>query len=214
MISLLFIGITISTLVLFYYATGKEKRVLVSSVLWILLVGAIAYSGYFSNTSTKPPRFLFVQIGALALSVFLFKTVEKNQIKAKGIFAIHAMRLPVEWGLYQLYLQKQIPIFMTFKGWNFDIVMGISAIIIWLYMMMTKNKLSRAFVLVWNVMGLVFLTTIVVIAILSSPLPLQQFAFDQPNIAVLKFPFIYLPAFIVPLVYIAHILAIKASRAD
>ncbi|MBP6586382.1 MAG: hypothetical protein KA215_12035 [Flavobacterium sp.] len=114
--------------------------------------------------------------------------------------------------MYKLFLQKQVPILMTFKGWNFDILMGISAVFILLYLLLTKRKLSRAFILIWNLLGLLLLANIVIIGILSAPLPIQQLAFDQPNIAVLQFPFIFLPALLVPLVFLSHILTIKKFK--
>jgi hypothetical protein len=38
---------------------------------------------------------------------------------------------------------------------------------------------------------------------------LQQFGFDQPTVAVLYFPFIWLPGIVVPLVYFSHLVAIR-----
>jgi hypothetical protein len=55
---------------------------------------------------------------------------------------------------------------------------------------------------------------IVVNAALSAPVPFQQFAFDQPNIAVLYFPFVWLPGFIVPLVLFAHLAAIQKLYSE
>jgi hypothetical protein len=99
---------------------------------------------------------------------------------------------------------------MTFQGYNFDILIGLSAVAILLYGSVTHNPLSKSFVLIWNLTGLLFLTIIVVMAILSSPLPIQQFAFQQPNVAVLKFPYVFLPAYIVPIVYLSHLLTIDS----
>jgi hypothetical protein len=123
--------------------------------------------------------------------------------------AIHSLRLPIELVLYQLFVLKLVPQIMTFEGYNFDIVMGVSALFIFLYQFSTKRKPSVRFFLVWNVIGLFFLITIVGIALLSAPLPMQKFAFNQPNIAVLKFPFIFLPAYLVPVVFLSHLLSIK-----
>ena len=53
------------------------------------------------------------------------------------------------------------------------------------------------------------LANIVINAILSSPFPLQQFAFDQPNIAILYFPFSWLPTFVVPVVLFCHLASIR-----
>ena len=64
-------------------------------------------------------------------------------------------------------------------------------------------------ILLWNFIALVLLINIVVNAVLSAPFPFQQFAFDQPNIAVLYFPFVLLPAFIVPIVLFGHLVSIR-----
>lgn len=204
-----FIGLTLLSVILFYLGTGKDKRVLLISIPWILIIGALAYSGYFMDTWTKPPRFGLVFAGAIGMSLFLYKIVDGNQLHADFLLAVHALRLPVELGLYQLYLDGEVPVLMTFKGWNWDIVMGISAILLLFYRLFTGNRLPALFVLVWNAAGVIFLTIIVTIAVLSSPLPFQQLAFEQPNKAVLEFPFVYLPAYIVPVVLLSHVLAIK-----
>lgn len=60
-------------------------------------------------------------------------------------------------------------------------------------------------------MGILFLLFIVSIAILSSPLPIQQLAFDQPNIALLIFPYTFLPTCVVPIVLMSHILLLKMN---
>jgi hypothetical protein len=50
---------------------------------------------------------------------------------------------------------------------------------------------------------------IVLNAVLSVPTAFQQFAFDQPNIAILYFPFNLLPAVVVPLVLLSHLVVIR-----
>ena len=45
--------------------------------------------------------------------------------------------------------------------------------------------------------------------LLSAPTTLQQFAFDQPNIALAYFPYVLLPALIVPLVLFGHFVSIR-----
>lgn len=209
MLKLIFIVITLLSFILFYYATGKDKKVLFISAVWLVLIGSIAYSGFFENINTKPPRFLLMLLGAIGLCFYFYRILEANKISTNYLLSIHTLRLPVELVLYELFLQKQVPVLMTFQGWNFDILMGLSAILILIYLLFTKRKLPGLFVWVWNIAGVLFLTTIVVIAILSSPLPIQQFAFDQPNVAILKFPFIFLPAYVVPVVFLSHVFSIR-----
>ena len=118
------------------------------------------------------------------------------------------MRIFVEIILLWLFLYKYIPKLMTFEGRNFDMLSGLSAPLI-AYFGFTKNRLSKRFMLGWNVICLLLLLNIVVNAIFSVPFPFQQFGFDQPNVAVLYFPFVWLPCFIVPVVLFSHLVAIR-----
>jgi hypothetical protein len=56
-------------------------------------------------------------------------------------------------------------------------------------------------------LGLV--VNIAINGLLSAPTPLQQFAFDQPNIALAYFPFVLLPSVVVPMVIFAHLASIR-----
>ena len=57
----------------------------------------------------------------------------------------------------------------------------------------------------WNSIGLALILFILVNGVLSAELPIQQFAFDQPNRGLNYFPFILLPALLVPMVIWMHI---------
>jgi hypothetical protein len=59
--------------------------------------------------------------------------------------------------------------------------------------------------IVWNSLGVLSLLNAVARAMLSAPFRFQQFAFDQPTIAILYFPFVLLPAFIVPAALVCHL---------
>ncbi len=95
---------------------------------------------------------------------------------------------------------------MTYEGTNFDILIGISAIVV--YYLYVNNKLPRKALLTWNIIGLIFLINIVVTSVISAPGPQQLIAFEQPNNAVQHFPFSLLPAVIVPIVFFSHVLSI------
>jgi len=97
---------------------------------------------------------------------------------------------------------------MTFEGTNFDILAGISAPFI-AYFAFEKKLLNLNLVLIWNIISLGLLLNIVVKAMLSAPSPIQKIAFEQPNIAILYFPFCWLPTFIVPIVLFSHLVAVR-----
>ncbi|MBU2945295.1 hypothetical protein [Zobellia uliginosa] len=209
MLRILFVIVTLLALIIFYFGIGKNRRVLVTSLVWLLFMGLISYNGYLENTDAKPPRFLFVMVATAFVVMIIYKSVDKSNIKIGFLTAVHTVRVPVELFLFELYLQEQIPALMTFKGWNFDILIGIFSFFILFYLVYNKKNLPRFMMLLWNIIGLLFLATIVFLAVFSAPLPIQQFAFDQPNIAVVQFPYVFLPTLIVPVVFLSHLLSIK-----
>jgi len=101
-----------------------------------------------------------------------------------------------------------MPGLMTFEGRNFDILSGLSAPIVW-YFAFVKRRLKKPVLLVWNFLCLGLLINVAVNAVLSAPTRFQQFAFDQPNIALGYFPFLLLPACIVPIVLLSHVASIR-----
>lgn len=118
------------------------------------------------------------------------------------------MRIPVEFVLFWLFLNKAIPEVMTFEGRNFDILAGLSAPVIY-FLGYKKKFLSRGILIGWNLLCLVLLANIVGYAVLATPSPIQQIEFDQPNIAILHFPYVMLPGIVVPLVLASHLIALR-----
>jgi hypothetical protein len=124
--------------------------------------------------------------------------------------ALHSLRVAVEWVLHSVYQQGLVPVGMTWDGWNFDVFFGLSALGLGLLQLVRRQPLPPRIWKIWNGIGLLFLAWIVGMAVLSAPLPVQQLAFDQPNVAVLRFPYCLLPALVVPLVFLAHWRALQS----
>jgi hypothetical protein len=131
-----------------------------------------------------------------------------DTLSIRWLTLVHIVRIPVEITLLGLYLYKAIPRLMTFEGRNFDIIAGISALAVY-YFIFIKKSLPNKALLFWNFISLGLLLNIVINAVLSLPTAFQQFGFDQPNVAILYFPFILLPSVIVPLVLFSHLVVIR-----
>jgi hypothetical protein len=148
----------------------------------------------------------------LLLIIGLFATSKGRRyldnLDVKDLTILHAIRVPVEVVLFWLYTHRAIPELMTFEGRNYDIISGLTAPFIY-YFGFIRKTLNNRFILVWNFICLGLLINIVVNALLSAPFPFQQFAFDQPNVGVLFFPFNWLPSFVVPVVLLSHLAAIR-----
>jgi hypothetical protein len=222
-IALVFGLTTVLTLLLFVWAINDSKigatrkmvvPILIGCCIWLLLQATLTIKNiYNTDTNTLPPKiFLFgilPTIFVLILVVFTQKgRAFMDSLPLKNLTYLNMVRIPVEIVLFWLFLRKTIPQIMTFEGRNFDILAGITAPII-AYLGFVKTRLSHKVILIWHFIALGLLLNIVIIAFLSAPTPLQQFGVDQPNIALLNFPFSWLPTFIVPIVLFGHLTAIR-----
>lgn len=211
-ISITFICTTLLAIWLFFRATNYSKTTLIILILWSIFQSIIALKGFYATIGDFPPKFLLLIVPALILIIFLFNSAKGkhfiDELSLEKLTILHIVRVPVEIVLFWLFLQKTIPQLMTFEGRNFDILAGITAPIIY-YFVFVKKNLNKKTLLFWNFACLILLANIVINALLSAPLPFQQFAFEQPNIAILYFPFNLLPSVVVPLVLFAHLVAIR-----
>lgn len=222
-ISLAFGLTTIATLLLFAWVvknayTPKTRKkttlILIGMIIWLMIQAILTMNNiYNTNTDSLPPKIVIFGILPTILTlIFLFATqhgrVFMDSLPLRNLTYLNIVRVPVEMVLFWLFVHKAIPELMTFEGRNFDIIAGITAPFV-AYFGLTKAKLSRAVVLVWNVICLGLLLNIVVNAFLSAPSPIQRFAFDQPNVAILNFPFSWLPTFVVPIVLFGHLASIR-----
>ncbi len=222
-ISLAFCLTTLATLLLFIWVIKKSKSektrkkglsIFIFLIIWLIIQAIFTLNNiYNSDTNFFPPKIvLFGVLPTILIIVLLFITSKGRRfidsLPLLNLTYLHGVRIPVEIILFWLYLNKTIPELMTFEGRNFDIIAGITAPFI-AYYGLSKAKLSKPTILIWNFISLGLLINIVLNALFSAPSPFQKFAFDQPNIAILNFPFCWLPTFIVPIVFFGHLVAIR-----
>lgn len=206
-IDITFIIATIYSISLFYFSNGKPKLITLLIIIWSIMQSVLAYEDFYQVKDVFPPRYMlvFLPIGLILIYSLLpkqLKWVYNNRNINISTF-LHTVRIPVEIVLLYLYFYKMVPEMMTFEGANFDILAGLTAPFIGV--LLIKNKINKTALIIWNSIGLLLIFTVLTIGILTGELPIQQFAFDQPNIAINYFPYILLPATIVPLVIYTHI---------
>ncbi|MBN8717892.1 MAG: hypothetical protein J0H85_00480 [Sediminibacterium magnilacihabitans] len=204
---------TLLTIYFFALATTQMRLVLSILFIWLAAQAVISITGfYYRNTHAQPPAFLLATLPNVLVILVLFITKRGRTfidgMNLKVLTILHIIRIPVEIVLLWLCMHKVVPQIMTFEGWNFDILSGISAPFIY-YIAFRKETYNKWVLLVWNIICLILLINIVSIAILSAPFAFQRFGLDQPNIAVLYFPYIWLPACVVPVVLLSHLASIR-----
>ncbi|MDQ2770951.1 MAG: hypothetical protein M3Y54_10680 [Bacteroidota bacterium] len=210
-LSVVFILTTLLAVALFAWAAGWSGRVLAGLAGWLLVQGGLAFSGFYTHTAGLPPRFALLLLPPVVLMAALFLTRRGRAwlagLSLAQLTLLHVVRVPVELVLLGLYHAGAVPQLMTFEGRNFDILAGLTAPLVY-WLVFRQRWLGRRGLLLWNGLALGLLGNIVVNALLSAPSPLQRFGFEQPNVAILHFPFAWLPAVVVPLVLLAHLVAI------
>lgn len=215
-INIVFILTTLLTILLFLKAVNFQKAGIVILLALLIFQGFLSFNGFYQ----VPLRIPVLVMPSLLIIFILFSGKFSNKwlptVSLPWLTALHTIRIPVEMVLFWLYKEKQIPVNMTFEGWNYDILSGITALPM-LWISLSNSSIKKKFLLGWNFICLGLLLTIVTIAVLSAKLPIQQWGFDQPNVAIQHFPFAWLPSVIVPIVLMAHLTSIKlilTGKAD
>ncbi|WP_254411992.1 hypothetical protein [Dyadobacter diqingensis] len=191
---------------------NKSTLILAGLVLWLVIQAMLTLNNlYNTDLNAFPPKILLLGVApAIFTIIVLFSTRSGKRfidsLPLSSITYLNVVRIPVELVLYWLYREHFVPKSMTFEGQNFDIISGITApVAAWLLASDTNKKL----ILTWNFICLGLLLNVVFTGIFSVPTPLQKFDFEQPNIAILHFPFCWLPTFIVPAVLFGHLVSIR-----
>lgn len=189
--------------------TSLPVRILYFTLpLWLLLTGFLATSGFYREFQAMPPRIIL--FGVLPAIVFIvayflfFRKTFVEKVDIKLLTLIHIVRVPVELVLLSLSLAGAVPKLMTFNGFNFDIIAGMTAPIVY-FIAFRRGTVHRAILVVWNIASMLLLANIVILAVLSFPSPFQQLSIEQPNIAVAYLPYIWLPTIVVPIVLFSHL---------
>ncbi|TXF88121.1 hypothetical protein FUA23_15890 [Neolewinella aurantiaca] len=177
----------------------------------------IATTGFYENTEVLPPPFLLNVVPAIVFVIWLF-VAQRGKAFAAGFMPdrllwVHFVRMPVELILFGLFTAGLVPEVMTFAGSNFDILAGLSAPVVW-YLAYYRKLMSPALLRAWHIAASLLLLNIVASAVLSVPLPIQQFGLEQPNLALLMAPYNLLPAVVVPLVIVGHIAGFRTERGE
>ncbi len=100
---------------------------------------------------------------------------------------------------------------MSYSGLNFDIVTGITALIVCALLATGRAgvRMARA----WNVMGTLLLVNIISIALLSAPAPWRVFRESPANTWIATAPYVWLPTVMVAFAILGHIVIYRRLRA-
>jgi hypothetical protein len=183
--------------------------------VWMGATWSIADSGLLADFERRPPPMLLMFVTVLALSMALaFSRFGSRFVEGLPMWILvlgQAFRFPLELLMHRAAEEGVMPAQMSYSGWNFDILTGITAVpVAWL--LARGMPYARALALAWNVLGSLLLTNILAIAMVSTPL-VAAFGADRLNTWVAYPPFVWLPTLLVVCALTGHIVIFRKLRS-
>ena len=198
-----------------YTPRKKNRNLIVTAVIfsgWLFISALIAFNGTLMDFSSTPPKILLILIPSVLGIIYISNskrvTAMLEFIPKSWLVYIQSFRILMEVMLWMLFTANIIPVQMTFEGMNYDILAGLSAPLIGYYAL-TVKKWPAIVALLWNFAGFLLVLNITIISVLSTPGVLRQFTTGPSNTIAAYFPFVWIPAFIVPFAFLMHVLSIK-----
>lgn len=178
---------------------------------WMALIWMVADSGALREWNAFPPRIGLMVLGIVGISCAIaFSPLGRaltHHLPLWTLIAVQSFRLPLELAMHTMSERGVMPEQMTYTGYNFDILTGLTAIGVALALRGGVGGARLAWL--WNIGGLALLINIVTIAILSTPV-FAWFGQDRLNVWVTYPPYVWLPAVMVTAALTGHLLIFRA----
>lgn len=183
---------------------------------WLALTATLAGRGFFADFYSLPPHMLLA-IGPPLLVLLALSFAGRLDALLAALprswpVGAQAFRIVVELVLWRLAVAGVAPEIMTFTGRNVDILVGLSAPVV-AYFCFVRRAWPERVAVWWNVAGIVVLLNVVVHAQLSAPTRFRVFETEPPTTFIGDLPYIWLPAFLVPLAWALHAVSLRQLRA-
>lgn len=185
----------------------------IGAAAWLGVTWAAAETGHLSRLDLRPPPFVALPVAIFVVGVLMaftrLGTRLVDGLPLAALIGVQAFRFPLELLMHRAYSEGVMPYQMSYSGWNFDIVTGLTALpVAWA---IHRGLGGRRLALAWNALGALLLLNIVVIAVVSTPI-VGLFGPDLLNTWVMFPPFVWLPAVMVLMAFAGHLLIARAIR--
>ncbi len=196
-------------------ARRAASLVAAATIAWLAITYGAAAAGVL-RFSPAPPTMLaaFLATFALAFGIALSplgRTLALG-LPLTALVGVQSFRVIVELLLHRAYLEGLMPVQMSYSGRNFDIVSGITALLLAAWLATARG--SAKLIFAWNTLGIALLLNILVIAMLSAPLPFRTFMNEPSNDWVTRAPWVWLPTVMVLAAVCGHVLVYRRLWLD
>jgi hypothetical protein len=198
--------------------TGLDARAVVRrttvaaglAAAWIGVTGVAAARGalHFQTPPTMLALFPCVLVIAIGLALSPVGRRIALGLPLAALVGYQGFRVLVELVMHRAYVEGLMPVQMSYSGRNFDIVTGLTALLLGAWLLGGERQ-SRGLVFAWNTLGLVLLANVVGVALLSAPTPLRVFMNEPANVWITHAPWVWLPAVMVLAALCGHVLVYR-----
>lgn len=195
---------------------SKRKVILISFlIIWHIYIFVLASTEFMLNLEF-PPRFFILTILPLFIftGIFIYKNRNNTWIQnipPHWLFFYQTFRILIEVIFVFTVSKGILHSNVTIEGYNFDMVYAFTVLIIGL-IVFKKIIWYKRLILWWNYLGLGVIA--IIIFLFQSTIYIPEFYGDiEPfPIEFLKYPYVLVPAFLMPSAVFIHILSIVQLR--
>jgi hypothetical protein len=182
-------------------------------VIWLLAALSLSWIGIYRGA-----RIPTIQYGVLipivaGIALFWRWDTLKRALEAVPLQWIVTVQVYRALGVtfLVLYAAGHLPGQFAWPAGVGDITVGLLAPVVGLAHA-RGSRGAAGYVRAWNLFGISDLVVALTMGMLTSPSPLQRFAFSAPNELIAAFPLAMIPVFMVPLSILLHLAVLKKLR--
>lgn len=195
--------------------TKKFIRFTTFFVLWFIYVSLLSKTQLLKDLSLPPKFPLFIFLPLIVVMIIFYRESKRSvvirSIPTSWPIYFQTFRIFVELIILMTFLKEIVPQEATFEGYNFDILMGISAPIIGYFF--AQKRLNRTVLYAWNVLGIGMVLFVAFIIATSLYQP-QIWGSETPTVSLdfVRMPYLLLASFLAPAAIFMHVVSISQLR--
>ncbi|HZI29549.1 MAG TPA: hypothetical protein VFD64_15375 [Gemmatimonadaceae bacterium] len=186
-----------------------------ASGAWIAVTAVTARRGVLTFDGT-PPTMILLLLVTLALVIGVAASSLGRRlalgVPVAALVAYQGFRVLVELAMHRAYNEGLMPVQMSYSGRNFDIISGVTALVVGFWLATGDRRNWRPLVFTWNTLGVVLLLNILVVALLSAPTKFRVFMNEPANTWITSAPWVWLPTVMVFAALLGHLLVYRRLR--
>lgn len=194
----------------------KVRPFLIGIAAWLFYISVLGASGVLRDFSLPPRIPLLLVIPAFGIISWIFLTgLHRPLLTAVPRWlpmVFQSFRIWVEFLLLGVHLKGFATAEPTMAGYNFDILVPISGLIL-AFLVYKQKVLSEKWVLAWNIMGLCILASVVFIFITLGVFPAiwgYETTTVSPEFGDMPYPLV--AGFFMPVAVMVHLFSIGQVR--